>query len=114
MSAVLDPISLDGPSTAFAEAVARAEAGHDRIILTCDGKPVVALVLLSDLEAIEDAEDMRAAARCIGGMNGAARIGKPLPSRNRLPSGVSTGPTMPASDPGPEISPKCSKGTGRA
>jgi len=73
MSAVLDPIPLDAPSPAFAEAVARAEAGQERIILTRDGKPVAALVPLSDLEAIEDAEDMRAAADALAEWEAAGR-----------------------------------------
>jgi prevent-host-death family protein len=62
MSAVLDPIPIDAVPAAFAEAIARAEAGTERIILTRAGKPVAALVPLADLEVIEDAEDTRAAA----------------------------------------------------
>jgi prevent-host-death family protein len=62
MSTVLAPIPIDTASTAFAEAVARTEAGQERIILTRDGKPVAAMVPLADLDAIEDAEDRTAAA----------------------------------------------------
>jgi prevent-host-death family protein len=62
MSAVMDPIPTDAASAAFADAVARVETGKERIILTRAGKPVVALVPIADLEAIEDAEDAAAAA----------------------------------------------------
>ena len=62
MSAVLDPIPADNVPDAFAEAIARAEAGTERVILTRAGKPVAALVPIADLEAIEDAEDAAAAA----------------------------------------------------
>jgi prevent-host-death family protein len=57
MSVVLDPVPTDTAPAAFAEAVARAEAGKERIVLTRAGKPVAALVPIADLEAIEDAED---------------------------------------------------------
>ncbi len=50
MSVVLDPIPTDAASAAFAEAVARAEAGQECIILTRAGKPVAALVPIADLE----------------------------------------------------------------
>jgi prevent-host-death family protein len=65
MSVLLDPIPTDAASAAFAEAVARAEAGKERIILTRAGKPVAALVPIADLEAIEDAEDAAAAAEAL-------------------------------------------------
>ena len=65
MSAVLDPIPTDAAPAAFAEAVARAETGKERIILTRAGKPVAALVPIADLEAIEDAEDAAAAAEAL-------------------------------------------------
>ncbi len=59
MPAVLDPIPLDVASRAFAEAVSRAEAGRERIVLTRAGKAVAAL------DAIEDAEDSAAAAAAL-------------------------------------------------
>jgi prevent-host-death family protein len=65
MSAVLDPVPTDTAPAAFSEAVARAEAGRERIILTRAGKPVAALVPLADLEAIEQAEDAVAAAEAL-------------------------------------------------
>jgi prevent-host-death family protein len=65
MSAVLDPIPTDAAPAVFAEAVARAEAGKERVILTRAGKPVAALVPIADLEAIEDAEDAAAAAEAL-------------------------------------------------
>ena len=65
MSAVLDPIPTDAAPAAFAEAVAPAEAGKERVILTRTGKPVAALVPTADLEAIEDAEDATAAAEVV-------------------------------------------------
>jgi prevent-host-death family protein len=65
MSTVLDPLPIDSPSAAFAEAVARTEAAQVRIILTRDGKPVAALVPISDLDSIEDAEDRTAAAAAL-------------------------------------------------
>jgi len=65
MPAVLDPIPTDAAPAAFAEAVARAEAGKERIILTRAGKPVAALVPIADLEAIEDAEDAAAASEAL-------------------------------------------------
>jgi prevent-host-death family protein len=60
MSIVIDPLPADA---AFADAIARAESGQERIILTRAGKPVMALVPVADLEAIEDAEDQAAAAQ---------------------------------------------------
>jgi antitoxin (DNA-binding transcriptional repressor) of toxin-antitoxin stability system len=42
MSAMLDPIPIDAVPADFAEAIARAEAGRERIILTRAGKPVAA------------------------------------------------------------------------
>ena|SRR5271157_5605570 len=65
MSAVLDPIPTDAAPAVFAEAVAQAEAGEERIILTRAGKPVAALVPIADLEAIEKAEDVAAAAEAL-------------------------------------------------
>jgi prevent-host-death family protein len=62
MAALLDPVPIDVFSTALQEAASRAEAGRERVILTRNGTPIAALVPLSDLEAIEDAEDMAAAA----------------------------------------------------
>jgi prevent-host-death family protein len=63
--AVLDPVPTDAAPAAFNEAVARAESGKERIILTRAGKPVAALVPIADLEAIEDAEDKAAAAEAL-------------------------------------------------
>lgn len=65
MSAVLDPIPTEAAPAAWAEAIARAEAGKERIILTRAGKPVAALVPIAELEAIEDAEDAAAAAEAL-------------------------------------------------
>jgi len=65
MSAVLDPIPTDAAPAAFVEAVARAETGKERIILTRAGKPASALVPIADLEAIEDAEDAAAEAEAL-------------------------------------------------
>lgn len=53
MSAVLDPISTDAVPAAFADAVARAEAGKERVILTREGRPVAAVVSMEDLAALE-------------------------------------------------------------
>ncbi len=65
MSVLLDPIPTDAAPAAFVEAVARAEAGNERVILTRAGRPVAALVPIADLEAIEDAEDAAAAAEAL-------------------------------------------------
>jgi len=63
MSIVIDPLPAEAAPAAFADAIALAEAGQQRIILTRAGKPVMALVPVADLEAIEDAEDQAAAAQ---------------------------------------------------
>ena len=62
---------------AFTVAVARAEAGKERINLTRAGKPVAALVPIVDLEAIEDAEDLAAAADALAEYE---RAGKDWPT----------------------------------
>jgi prevent-host-death family protein len=77
MPAVRDPIPTDAAPAAFAEAVARAEAGKERISLTRAGKPVAALVPIADLEAIEDAEDAAAAAEALAAY---ARSGQDWPT----------------------------------
>jgi prevent-host-death family protein len=69
MSDVLDPaLPADASPAAFAEAMARAEHGKERVLVTRDGRAVAALVPIEDaeaLEAIEDAEDSRLAAEAI-------------------------------------------------
>jgi prevent-host-death family protein len=77
VSAVLDPVPTEPAPSAFAEAVARVEAGGERIVLTRAGKPVAALVPIADLEAIEDAEDMAAAAEALAEYD---RSGKDWPT----------------------------------
>jgi prevent-host-death family protein len=62
---VLDPVPTDAAPAAFAEAVARAEAGKERVVLTRAGKPVAALVPIVDLEAIKDVEDKAAAVKAL-------------------------------------------------
>ena len=69
----------DPPSARFGplvEAVAFAEAGNERVILTRDGKPVAAVVPLADvaaLEAIEDVADATAAAAALSEWEAAGR-----------------------------------------
>ncbi len=69
MSAVLTPpLPSDATPAAFAEAMARAEHGKERVLVTRDGRAVAALVPIEDieaLEAIEDAEDSRLAADAV-------------------------------------------------
>jgi prevent-host-death family protein len=77
MSTVLDPIPIDAAPATFADAVARVAAGKERIILTRAGTPVVALVPIADLEAVEDAADAAAAA---DGLTEYERSGKSWPS----------------------------------
>lgn len=65
MAALREPIPADAAPAPFAEAVARAEAGQERVVLTRAGRPVAAVVPIADmeaLEAIDAAEDERDAA----------------------------------------------------
>jgi len=77
MPALLDPIPTEASPSAFADAVARVETGRERIILTRAGKAVVALVPIADLDAIEEAEDVAAAA---SGLAEYERSGKDWPT----------------------------------
>lgn len=65
MAVLLDQIPADAAPAPLADAVARAEAGIERVILTRGGRPVAAVVPIADLEAIEDAEDATIAARLL-------------------------------------------------
>jgi prevent-host-death family protein len=77
MPALLDPVPTEASPSAFADAVARVETGRERIILTRAGKAVVALVPIADLDAIEEAEDVAAAA---SGLAAYERSGKDWPT----------------------------------
>ena len=77
LSAVVDiAVPTECGTAALAEAVDRAEADNERVILTRNGKPVAAVVPLADvaaLEAIEDAADAETASARLAEWEAAGR-----------------------------------------
>ena len=72
----IDSVSIASARATLSEVVGRARHGKSPTVLTSRGKPVAAVVPIEDLELIEEAIDMKMAAKARADM---AAGEKPIP-----------------------------------